>query len=101
MFFMTNADEFSELIRTGQLDFALLKPIDTQFLISLRKIEWSSLANLLFAIGALGIALAKLAFTPNAAQFVMYIVFIGCGVALFYSLMITLGSISVWLGRNE
>ena len=33
--FMTNADEFSELIRTGALDFALLKPIDTQFLVSL------------------------------------------------------------------
>src|SRR5437588_12882463 len=45
MFFMTNADEFSELIRTGGLDFALLKPIDTQFLISLRKVEWASLAN--------------------------------------------------------
>src|SRR5262245_47049824 len=27
LFFMTNADEFSELIRTGGLDFALLKPI--------------------------------------------------------------------------
>ena len=34
-FFMPNAEEFSELIRTGELDFALLKPIDTQFLISL------------------------------------------------------------------
>ena len=32
MFFMPNAEEFSELIRTGELDFALLKPIDTQFL---------------------------------------------------------------------
>ena len=31
-FFMPNAEEFSELIRTGGLDFALLKPIDTQFL---------------------------------------------------------------------
>ena len=36
-FFMPNAEEFSELIRTGGLDFALLKPIDTQFLISLHK----------------------------------------------------------------
>ena len=33
--FMTNADELSELVRTGTLDFALLKPIDTQFLVSL------------------------------------------------------------------
>ncbi len=49
MFFMTNADEFSELIRTGGLDFALLKPIDTQFLISLRRIEWASLANFVVA----------------------------------------------------
>ena len=56
MFFMTNADEFSELIRTGGLDFALLKPIDTQFLISLRKIEWASLAN--FAVAAVLLAYA-------------------------------------------
>ena len=28
-FFMPNCQEFSELIRTGNLDFALLKPIDT------------------------------------------------------------------------
>ena len=48
-FFMPNAEEFSEMIRTGRLDFALLKPIDTQFLISLHKIDWSSLAN--FAAG--------------------------------------------------
>ena len=36
-FFMTNMDELSELIRTGALDFALLKPMDTQFLVSLTK----------------------------------------------------------------
>src|SRR5262245_60191464 len=35
-FFMPNCEEFSEMIRTGGLDFALLKPIDTQFLISLQ-----------------------------------------------------------------
>lgn len=100
-FFMPNMSEFSELIRTGQLDFALLKPIDTQFLISLRKIEWSSLANFVFAFILLTIALAKLDFTPAPALFAMYALFIACGVALFYSLMIALGSISVWLGRNE
>src|SRR5687768_8971187 len=48
-FFMPNCEDISELIRTGGLDFALLKPIDTQFVISLEKIDWSSLAN--FAAG--------------------------------------------------
>ena len=46
---MPNAEEFSELVRTGDLDFALLKPIDTQFLISLQKFDWSSLSNFVFA----------------------------------------------------
>ena len=50
-FFMPNAQEFSELIRTGGLDFALLKPIDTQFLISFRRIDWSALVEFLCRIG--------------------------------------------------
>ena len=50
-FFMPNAQEFSELIRTGNLDFALLKPIDTQFLISLHRVDWSALSN--FVVGML------------------------------------------------
>ncbi len=44
-FFMANATEFSEMIRTGNLDFALLKPIDTQFLISFPRVNWAQLAN--------------------------------------------------------
>lgn len=35
--FMPNCANFSEMIRTGSLDFALLKPIDTQFLVSFEK----------------------------------------------------------------
>lgn len=100
-FFMPNMSEFSELIRTGQLDFALLKPIDTQFLISLRKFEWSSLVNFAFALVLLGVALSNLDFRPTAFQAALYVLYIACGVALFYSLMIVLGSLSVWLGRNE
>ena len=39
--FMPNCAEFSELIRTGNLDFVLLKPIDTQFLVSFQKVNLS------------------------------------------------------------
>src|SRR5690242_12654969 len=67
-FFMPNCEEFSELIRTGGLDFALLKPIDTQFLISLAKINWSSLSNFIFAGGLLTFALARLDHLPTLPQ---------------------------------
>jgi ABC-2 type transport system permease protein len=99
--FMTNMDEFSNLIRKGDLDFALVKPIDTQFLISLRKFEWSSLANFAFAVVLLSVSLRRLDFQPTTGQAALYVLFIGCGVVMMYSLMVVLGSISVWLGRNE
>jgi ABC-2 type transport system permease protein len=101
MFFMTNADEFSELIRTGGLDFALLKPIDTQFLISLRRIEWASLANFAVATVLMVYALPRVeGFTLTVWQVALYPVYVAAGVGVLYSLMIVLAAASVWLGRN-
>ncbi|HEY2893121.1 MAG TPA: ABC-2 family transporter protein [Pirellulales bacterium] len=100
-FFMPNCEEFSELIRTGGLDFALLKPIDTQFLISLQKIDWSSLSNFLFAVGLLAFSVAHLPEWPTPLQMALYPLYVVCGVAIMYSLMITLSATSVWLGRNQ
>jgi ABC-2 type transport system permease protein len=100
-FFMPNAEEFSELIRTGGLDFALLKPIDTQFIVSLTKIDWSSLSNFVFAIGLLIYSLIKLAYVPGPVQITLYPLYIVCGVVIMYSLTIALAATSVWLGRNQ
>lgn len=106
-FFMPNAEEFSELIRTGGLDFALLKPIDTQFLVSFRRIDWSALSNFLAGFVIAIVALHSLAnrpvdpMTPTVLSLLLYIVFIGCGVAIMYSLMICLSATSIWLGRNQ
>jgi ABC-2 type transport system permease protein len=99
-FFMTNADELTDLIRTGGLDFVLLKPIDTQFLVSLRRVEWSSLSNLAVGLVLLVYALVRLAYVPGPLQVVLYLVYVICGVAIYYSLMIALASATVWMGRN-
>ena len=99
-FFMTNIDELTDLIRTGGLDFILLKPIDTQFMVSLRRIEWSSLANLVAGLAILGYSLAHLAHLPGLLQGLLYGVYLICGIAIYYSLMITLGASTIWMGRN-
>jgi ABC-2 type transport system permease protein len=102
MFFMPNAEEFSELIRSGSLDFALLKPIDTQFLISLQKADWSAVSNLLIGVVLLAYALPRLdGFTPSVWAFVLYPIYIVLGVLVMYSIMIALAATSVWLGRNQ
>jgi len=102
MFFMPNAEEFSELIRTGNLDFALLKPIDTQFLISLQKVDWSNLANVAVALGLLVYAVPRLdGFTPSFAAVALYPLYVLLGVMVMYSVMVSLAATSVWLGRNQ
>jgi ABC-2 type transport system permease protein len=106
-FFMPNAEEFSELIRTGNLDFALLKPIDTQFLISFHKVDWSSLANLGTGGVLLTVSLWQLVTRPedplviSPFMILLYPFYLLCGVAIMYSLMISLAATSIWLGRNQ
>ena len=106
-FFMPNAQEFSELIRTGNLDFALLKPIDTQFLVSFQRVEWSSLTNFLTGLALLVYSLSVLTTRSESpldlslASVILYPFYVLCGVAILYSLMISLAATSIWLGRNQ
>jgi ABC-2 type transport system permease protein len=106
-FFMPNCEDISELIRTGGLDFALLKPIDTQFLISLEKVDWSSLANFIAGCVLLSVSLFHLTTQPHDPLHLtpltvfLYVFYVLCGVAILYSLMIGLSATSIWLGQNS
>jgi ABC-2 type transport system permease protein len=106
-FFMPNCANFSELIRKGDLDFVLLKPIDTQFLISFEKVNLPMLNQVLFAGALLGYSLFSLHSRGDltggitAVNVAMYLLLIVVGVAFFYSLMIALASTTIWFGRNQ
>jgi ABC-2 type transport system permease protein len=99
-FFMPNCANYSELIRTGNLDFVLLKPIDPQFLISFEKMELAMLNQTILALSLVGYALVKIGHPINPIHAAMYVVFVAVGVTFFYSLMLMLASTSVWFGRN-
>lgn len=100
-FFMPNCANFSELIRTGNLDFALLKPIDTQFLISFEKVDLGALCHLVLPIALLGHSLYRLGHSVTPVEVGTYVLLVAAGVAFFYSLMVMLAATSVWFGRNQ
>lgn len=124
-FFMPNCAHFSELIRNGDLDFVLLKPIDTQFLVSFEKVNLAMLNQVLLAGALLCYSLLHLSHLELAmsalqnlihsgqwlalldiccqgtVQILMYCLLLAVGVAFFYSLMIALASSSIWFGRNQ
>ena len=60
MFFLDNCNEFAELVRTGDLDGLLLKPIDEQFLITCRRIDWGTAPNVLMGSAVMGISLYQM-----------------------------------------
>lgn len=100
-FFMPNCARFSELIRTGDLDFALLKPIDTQFLVSMEKMELAMVSQIVFAIALLAYSVASAQGHVTLSAVVVYLILVGAAVTFFYSLMIGLAATSVFFGRNQ
>ena len=100
-FFLTNCTEFAELVRSGDLDSYLLKPIDEQFLISCRWIDWSTLPNILQGIAIMAISLAMMDWTFDPLRFALFLALCVCGCALAYSFLLVLSATAVWLVRNQ
>jgi ABC-2 type transport system permease protein len=100
-FFLENCSEFAELVRTGDLDFALLKPIDEQFLLSCRRIDWSTVPNVAVGAGLMGVALWQLGEPIPPERIAAFVLVFACGVGIAYSFMLMLTSTSVWLVRNQ
>jgi ABC-2 type transport system permease protein len=99
--FLENCNQFAELVRTGDLDYFLLKPVDEQFLISCRTIEWSCVPNVLLGGGVMLYALALGHWPVDLARTLLFVVLFLCGVALAYGFVLLLTSASVWFMRNQ
>jgi ABC-2 type transport system permease protein len=99
--FLENCNEFAELVRTGDLDFLLLKPIDEQFLITLRRIDWGTAPNVLMGAALMIIALVQKHWEFDLIRVAAFFVTLACGTAIAYSFMLLLTSLSVWMVRNQ
>ncbi len=100
-FFFENCNEFAELVRTGDLDFLLLRPIDEQFLVSLRRIDWGTAPNVLMGAALMVIALVQKGWEFDLVRVVIFFVTMACGTAIAYSFMLILTTFTVWMVRNQ
>ncbi|MSR30246.1 MAG: hypothetical protein EXR99_01960 [Gemmataceae bacterium] len=100
-FFLENCVEFSELVRSGNLDFFLLKPIDEQFLLTFRKIDWSTAPKIFLGLGLMSIGAMDLGITFEPFRVFWFLVLLFMGFSLAYSFLLVLTSLGVWLVRNQ
>ncbi len=100
-FFFTNVTELSELVRTGRLDFMLLLPVNTRFLVSLRKVDLGGFVNAASALAVIGYSLRQLAFMPTFTQMFGFVLLALTGILIHYSLMFLLSTVSFWTVRAQ
>jgi ABC-2 type transport system permease protein len=100
-FFLVNCTNLSELVRTGKLDFLLLLPVNTRFIISLRQVDLGSFVNAAFAIGVMTYAGVKLGLSPSLGQIAGFLVLCVAGLLIHYSLMFLLASVSFWTVKAQ
>lgn len=100
-FFLVNCTNLSELVRTGKLDFLLLLPVNTRFVVSLRQVDLGGFVNALSALGVMCYAGIRLNLVPTPLQILGFLVLCLAGVLIHYSLMFLLASLSFWTVRAQ
>ncbi|NMB84193.1 hypothetical protein GYA28_02795 [Candidatus Roizmanbacteria bacterium] len=96
VFFSRNFQDFSRIVNYGQLDSYLLKPVDSQFLLSTRIVSYASASRIVFGLYFLVSILIKNHLTPSFTNIVGYIVLMACGILLTYSVWFIVSTIIIW-----
>ncbi len=100
-FFYVNLANLPELVRTGKLDLMLLLPVDAQFAVSTRQFGMDNLVNALVGVAIVTFSFVKLGVVPRPHQFLLYGAAVGLGVAIHYSVLFSLATMSFWIVRAQ
>ncbi|MFB3896157.1 MAG: ABC transporter permease [bacterium] len=99
--FFVNCIELPESIRTGNMDFFLIKPINSQFLVSTRFIDLGAITNIFIGFILVGYSWIHLSYHLTIYNLAMYLVLILNGMLIYYSIMFMMMTISFWTIRGE
>ncbi len=99
LLFSRNFEYFSRIVHLGQLDTFLLKPIDAQFLLSTRYINYTSIIRILFGVGLTMYFLRERLFAIQLVDIILFLFFSICGIVLLYSIWYIVTTITIWFSR--
>jgi ABC-2 type transport system permease protein len=100
-FFLINCANLSELVRTGKLDFLLMLPVNTRFVVSLRQVDLGGFVNAALAIALMTYAAGQLHLVPTFARVLGFFGLCVLGISIHYSLMFMLATTCFWTVRAQ
>jgi len=89
------------LVRSGEMDFVLLKPVSARFLLSCSGVNLGAAAN---AVIGLGVVLYAVRSAPPSGPWgisVAYVALVACAVVIFYNILFTLLTVSFWATKVD
>ncbi len=88
-----------EDIRNGTLDFALTKPVNSQFYVSIRQVVSWRITDLIVGAAMAGYGIFHLAATISFGQVVMFLLLLAAGAIIIYSFWLILATTVFWFTR--
>lgn len=100
-FFFVNVANIPELVRTGKLDSLLALPVDSQFAVSTKQFGLDSVINAALGGVVVVVSLVQLGVVPSPMSVLLYLIALLFGVAVHYSIMLSLAAVSFWIVRAQ
>ncbi len=92
---------FMQDVRRGTLDFALVKPVDAQFIVSVQQVQLWKIVDVLLGIGVWLTALTRLGTKVGLLQAAAFGLAFVAGLIIVYSFWMILATIAFWAVRVE
>jgi ABC-2 type transport system permease protein len=83
-------------IWSGRFDFVLLRPIDTQFFVSVRQWRWFSLIDLALGLGVIIVAVTKLGQALALGQIMAFLAAMFASVTVLYAILLIFTALVFW-----
>lgn len=99
--FSPSFERLMEHVRAGTLDFHLLKPVNVQFLVSTRHLRVVRAADLLLGLAVVIFGLVQVGVEIGVGPALLFVLSLFFGIALVYSLLLGLVTLSFWFVRVE
>lgn len=101
-FFSVSAHEsLVERVVEGDLDYDLLRPIDSQFLVSVRHLDYPSAISLLLPVSLLALGASHAQFASSPLSYLLFAVSIVAGTIVLYSVTHMCVCLGFWLDNAD
>jgi len=94
-------ERFMQHVREGTLDFILLKPVSSQFMVSFRHFQTVQVLQVVLGLVIVFAGMANLSATVTLASAAAFAVTLACGLVLIYALLLVLSTLAFWFVRVD